>query len=237
MKTKFLIIAVVFSFLCSCEKRIVTNNVEPFHHVYCYGSAAKLKVELSQGDIYQYSIFGKGTDSANIYVLNDTLFCMFRKVQSGTNTIHISAPEYNSITTLLTHGLVSTDTIVTDSLFISTFNDGKIDMQLKADKLVAKLEGKGRVKLSGQCKEAHVQLFHNLKMDALDLWVEDAYIAALSMNKVKLNVSKHLWIDKAFISTIEYYGSPEIMHVQMLHSTIKCPLFMSPSTRPPYMDE
>ncbi len=238
MKVKVIIISMCLLGLCACQSKVVLQEVEPFHHVYCFRNTTKLKVVLSQDSIYQYEMSGRGIDSANVFVRNDTLFCHFWKVNKRKTTIHITAPKYHTINTFLADCIVTTDTIVTDSLFLdATLKNGNIDMQLKVDKLVADFKGKGKVTFSGQCKEARIRSYYKLKMDALELWAEDVYFPILSLSKVKINVSKHLWIDEAILSTIEYSGSPEIMHAKMLHSTLKNPAFMFPSSRSPYIDE
>jgi len=229
MRHKLLALALGTIALCACSTHPVMQNLDSFHHVYVFGSTAKLNVILTQDSICQFGITGNNYDSANVYVRNDTLFAMFRKVDKGQNTIHICSRQYKSIIALLVNHLTSTNTLMIDSLDLEvSAGKGKTDLQLLGNRLCAEWKTISHVKLAGKCKEAYITTPQLGKFNALDLEVEDVYLQT-DCRKVIVNATKNLCIEKAFLSTISYINTPEITIRDFKYSTLKYEEYLFPS--------
>lgn len=227
MKERLLYCSLCLIMLCACDSGPKYQVVEPFYHVYVQGGSVMPNIILSQEDSYGYSITGNSRD-ALVFVRNDTLFGLFYNIKKGSNTLFLCSKDYKTIEASLCNKIATTDTIWLDSLQLNILNYGKTKIQLYANYLNAYLSGTSTVILSGYCTETHWHLTALKDLNALNLWTDYTYVQADASNDLSINVNKQLWIEKAFMSTIKYFGDPDIMQTNMRSSDLIYKIFAFP---------
>ncbi|HBH23660.1 MAG TPA: hypothetical protein DDY13_09585 [Cytophagales bacterium] len=109
--------------------------------------------------------------------------------------------------------ITSNTSLTTKNLKMILEGVGKIDLDLKVEKLIVEIEGVGNIKLRGKCNY-HKVTFEGLgNYDARDLLCRNAMVEASGLGKVRVHASEKFIGSTEGIGTIIYYGDPKYQEI------------------------
>ncbi len=163
-------------------------------------------------DFDQIELSGSGTatvicgaEPALTLTIDDNLMDLISTNVSGS-TLELSSQQNYSTTTGLTFD-ISTKTL--NSLTIS--GSGKFDIQdCQSDSLDLRINGSGKVVVSGSAPNVNVNISGSGKIDLSQLAAKTADIKIAGSGNVTVNASEHIDVSISGSGKIQYIGNPKI---------------------------
>lgn len=177
-----------------------------------------IKVELFKSNSNEIEIYTENvpTDKIKSKIRNGKLILDLESRRKGWNNVEIKVKvpfqELSEINGHTASSIYSNEKIELDDLEISLGEASHCELNISCNTLEVNLNSAANLKLEGDCNNLDADINSASSLHAYKLKVTNADIAANSMGKAKVNVSRDLDITANSMAKVSYMGEPTNLH-------------------------
>ncbi|WP_266206114.1 head GIN domain-containing protein [Pontibacter kalidii] len=188
-----------------------TLNLQPFSRVEANGD---FKVYITQGETQLVEVRGEPNilDQLETSISNNTWEIEHRDCvrRSKTVEVYITMPQVQSLYLNGSGRIVSQDEFTANELAVEINGSGKIDFDVVAAKVIARVTGSGEVALHGEAPLYTVNISGSGKAAAFDLQSKNVTVNLSGSGVAEVNASEALAADISGSGVVYYLGNPAV---------------------------
>ncbi|MBS1636041.1 MAG: DUF2807 domain-containing protein [Bacteroidetes bacterium] len=221
MKTIMITTGLLFAaFSFKAQTSTETRDIKPFKHLDISGAAS---VEYTQSDTLSLKVFANSDDLSNVVTVSDGETLVIKSKGSTKNgyTVKIASNGLNQVVCNGASKLLSTNTVMADSLNIDVTGASTVRMEVKTRAVDVVTNGASTVDLAGTTAKLYTNANGASTIKAYKLNATTVNAVAGGASTVKVFASDKINANATGASTIKFKGDPKEVGVEAsMSSTI-----------------